>query len=34
MALYVVGMLKSPEDARKVQRAMEYEPAPPYAVVG
>ena len=31
MALYVVGQLKSPEDARKVQRAMEYYPAPPYA---
>jgi transcriptional regulator GlxA family with amidase domain len=33
MALYVVGQLKSPEDARKVQRFMEYEPAPPYAEV-
>jgi transcriptional regulator GlxA family with amidase domain len=33
MALYVVGLLKSPEDARKVQRFMEYEPAPPYATV-
>ena len=31
MALYVVGQLKSPEDARKVQSFMEYEPAPPYA---
>ena len=31
MALYLVGQLKSPEDARKVQRFMEYEPAPPYA---
>ncbi len=30
MALYVVGLLKSPGDARKVQRFMEYEPAPPY----
>lgn len=30
MALYVVGKLTSPEDARKVQRFMEYEPAPPY----
>ncbi len=29
MALYVVGMLKSPEDARKVQNFMEYHPAPP-----
>jgi len=33
MALYVVGLLKSPEDARKVQRIMEYEPSPPYAAV-
>jgi transcriptional regulator GlxA family with amidase domain len=33
MALYVVGMLKSPEEARKVQKFMEYEPAPPYADV-
>lgn len=33
MALYVVGMLKSPEDARKVQNFMEYAPAPPYAEV-
>jgi transcriptional regulator GlxA family with amidase domain len=31
MALYLVGQLKSPEDARKVQRFMEYDPAPPYA---
>lgn len=31
MALYIVGQLKSPEDARKVQKAMEYYPAPPYA---
>jgi transcriptional regulator GlxA family with amidase domain len=30
MALYVVGMLTSPEEARKVQKFMEYEPAPPY----
>ena len=30
MALYVVGMLKTPEDARKVQSFMEYQPAPPY----
>jgi transcriptional regulator GlxA family with amidase domain len=30
MALYVVGLVKSPEIARSVQRAMEYEPAPPY----
>lgn len=33
MALYVVGLLKSPEDARKVQSFMEYSPAPPYAEV-
>ncbi len=33
MALYVVGMLKSPEEARKVQNFMEYHPAPPYAEV-
>ena len=32
MALYVVGLLKSPDDARKVQHFMEYEPAPPYAI--
>jgi len=31
MALYALGMLKSPEEARKVQKFMEYEPAPPYA---
>ncbi|HEX5479559.1 MAG TPA: DJ-1/PfpI family protein [Dehalococcoidia bacterium] len=31
MALYVVGQLKSPADARKVQHRMEYYPAPPYA---
>ena len=31
MALYLVGQLTSPEDARKVQRFMEYDPAPPYA---
>lgn len=30
MALYVVGQLTSPEEARKVQRFMEYDPAPPY----
>ena len=33
MALYLVGLLKSPEDARKVQAFMEYQPAPPYAEV-
>jgi transcriptional regulator GlxA family with amidase domain len=31
MALYLVGLLKSPEDARKVQAFMEYQPTPPYA---
>ncbi len=30
MALYMVGQLKTPEDARKVQSFMEYKPAPPY----
>ncbi len=33
MALYVVGQLKGPEEARKVQNFMEYHPAPPYAEV-
>jgi len=33
MALYVVGLLKSPDDARRVQKAMEYDPAPPYQPV-
>lgn len=33
MALYVLGQLKSPEAARKVQSFMEYQPAPPYAEV-
>ena len=33
MALYLVGVLKGPEEARKVQRFMEYDPAPPYAEV-
>lgn len=33
MALYVVGLLKSPEDARRVQKLIEYDPAPPYAGV-
>jgi transcriptional regulator GlxA family with amidase domain len=31
MALYTVGLLASPEEARKVQRFMEYDPAPPWA---
>jgi transcriptional regulator GlxA family with amidase domain len=34
MALYLLGVLKGPEEARKVQRFMEYDPAPPYAEVG
>jgi transcriptional regulator GlxA family with amidase domain len=31
MALYLLGVLKGPEEARKVQNFMEYHPAPPYA---
>jgi transcriptional regulator GlxA family with amidase domain len=31
MALWLVGQLHSPELARKVQRYIQYEPAPPYA---
>ena len=31
MALWLVGQLHTPELARNVQRAMEYDPAPPYA---
>ena len=31
MALWLVGQIESPEFARKVQRVMEYDPAPPYA---
>lgn len=31
MALWLVGQLHSPQFARAVQRAMEYDPAPPYA---
>jgi transcriptional regulator GlxA family with amidase domain len=31
MALWLTGQLHSPEFARLVQRAMEYDPAPPYA---
>jgi transcriptional regulator GlxA family with amidase domain len=30
MALWLTGQMLSPEFARKVQRAMEYDPAPPY----
>lgn len=33
MSLYLVGRLWGPETARKVQKAMEYFPAPPYADV-
>jgi hypothetical protein len=31
MALWLTGQLHSPGFARKVQRAMEYDPAPPYS---
>ncbi|HVP28079.1 MAG TPA: DJ-1/PfpI family protein [Myxococcota bacterium] len=31
MALWLVGQLHDPETARKVQRYIQYEPAPPYA---
>ena len=30
MALYLVGVIKSPEKAREVQHLIEYYPAPPY----
>ena len=30
MALWIIGQEHSPDFARKVQRAMEYYPAPPY----
>ena len=30
MALYLVGQLHTPELARKVQRYVQYDPAPPY----
>lgn len=33
MALWLYGQLTSPDDARRVQRLMEYEPAPPYQAV-
>jgi transcriptional regulator GlxA family with amidase domain len=33
MALWLTGQLHSPEFARNVQRAMEYDPAPPYTAV-
>ncbi len=31
MALWLVGQIRDPSFAREVQRAMEYDPAPPYA---
>ena len=31
MSLHIVGRLWSPDIARKVQKAMEYYPQPPYA---
>jgi transcriptional regulator GlxA family with amidase domain len=31
MALWLVGQLHDPESARKIQRGIEYDPAPPYA---
>jgi transcriptional regulator GlxA family with amidase domain len=31
MALYLVGVLKGREEARRLQKAIEYDPAPPYA---
>ena len=31
MALYVVGLLMSPDVARNVQKAIEYYPEPPFA---
>jgi hypothetical protein len=33
MALYLVGRLWGPDVARRVQQAIEYFPAPPYADV-
>lgn len=33
MALYMLGVIKTPEFARKVQQHIEYDPAPPYAEV-
>jgi transcriptional regulator GlxA family with amidase domain len=33
MALYLVGVLKGPEQARRLQQLIEYDPAPPYAEV-
>ena len=34
MALYLVGVLKTPAFARRVQKLIEYDPAPPYAEAG
>ena len=34
MALWLVGQIQSPEFARSVQRYIEYDPEPPYAVEG
>jgi transcriptional regulator GlxA family with amidase domain len=31
MALYLVGQIKGPQEARRLQQAIEYFPAPPYA---
>ena len=31
MALWLTGQLRDPETARRIQRAIEYDPAPPYA---
>lgn len=33
MTLYLVGQLKGPEEARRLQKLIEYDPAPPYAEV-
>ena len=33
MALWLTGQMHSPELARKVQRGMEYDPAPPYTAL-
>jgi len=33
MALWLTGQIHTPEFARQVQKAMEYDPAPPYAAM-
>jgi transcriptional regulator GlxA family with amidase domain len=33
MALYLIGQIKGPEEARRVQKLIEYDPAPPYSEV-